>query len=321
MASISTSSLCPRRGYIWLTSPNRKVLVLPTTCKTWGCRACRVRVAALFSMRVEAGVLAYGGSWFITLTYKQGSRQVDAECVRKDWKAFWRMLRETEFRSLSWLRVVELTKKGQPHLHLVMQANSSRPNCYGGGGLEIRRYRHRWASCQCVAHMLSRAWYAVTGDSWIVDVSSVRSRKKSGDYLGKYLQKGDRFGLEALGFTRRWSSSKGWAGTGRIRLRQSKEAGGPGWERNDWSTSGHDLAGKVWDPETSAGRENDPLLDRVGPDLVFKLTEEREKGRVLKILRSGSHETNIRPPSVTNPGSRRRRHGDVRDRPTVRFAR
>lgn len=76
-------------------------------------------------------------------------------------------------------------------------------------------------------------WREVTGDSWIVHTVPVLGRRGAGSYLAKYMAKDhvQRGALVAAGFNRRWSTSRGWPGGGRIRLAQSKSAGGPGWDR------------------------------------------------------------------------------------------
>ena len=88
------------------------------------------------------------------------------------------------------------------------------------GNLRIREYKRRWAGCDCLAHVLSRHWYAVTGDSFIVHTTPVLGADGAGAYMAKYLVKtfGQEGRAKALGMRRRWSSSRGWPGSGRQRL-------------------------------------------------------------------------------------------------------
>lgn len=96
--------------------------------------------------------------------------------------------------------MVELTKKGQPHLHIVAL------RLEGSKGVLEREARE--------------AWYEATGDSYIVDVRPITSKYGIGFYLGKYLEKGfaHREEMVDLGFLRRWSASGGWPRAGKLTL-------------------------------------------------------------------------------------------------------
>ena len=76
-----------------------------------------------------------------------------------------------------------------------------------------------------MAHTFGRAWYEVMGDSWNVHANPVEGGKDPGEYMAKYLRK--TFGMEGrakeLGMARRWSSSRGWPGRGRMRLEPTVE--------------------------------------------------------------------------------------------------
>ena len=279
MLGMSTSSICPRGGFVWLTTHPGETVVLPTTCKTWDCRGCRDRLMALFTMRVEVGVLALGPCAFMTITYRQGENaQRDALSAATDWKELWRRLRRYHptIGEMKWLRVTELTKRSQPHFHVVLGPVTGRVRCYGSEGLEPARFKALLGTCDCLAHVVSGVWLGVTSDSWIVDATPVVGPGGSGRYLAKYMRKGslNRGALERLGFHRRWSSSRGWPGSGRIRLRQTVEGG---WRRADFSQ-----AGAYW---FAAQPTDHRLLDRVGNDLALVLGEKRHRKASLAYLK------------------------------------
>lgn len=219
------SSKCPRGGSIWLVSSEGSVK-MPTTCKTWRCKGCRDRLKSVFSARVEAGVYSLGRCAFMTLTYKMTSdSQRDALSVRKDWQEFWRRYKAKKYPKVQWLRVVEITKKGQPHLHVVMGPIEGRINCYGDKRIDARLFTEAMGNCDCLSHRMSELWLGVTGDSWHVHTMLVRGAGRAGAYLFKYMAKTltTWADLEALGFKRRYSNSKSWPGRGRVRLQGSLE--------------------------------------------------------------------------------------------------
>lgn len=298
------SSVCPRGGYIWLTSKNGQG-IMPTNCKTWGCRSCRDRLLNLFRMRVEAGVSALGKCAFITFTYKTGYESMrDAASVAEDWKELWRRLRSNgeTIGWFKWLRVVELTKKGQPHLHVVMESQEEKVRCYGRV-FDARSFRRRAGSCHCMSHRLSDLWEAITGDSWLVHTMPVVSAYGAARYLSKYLLKtmggvASHEPLERLGFKRRWSSSRGWPGSGRLRLAQSLRMGEGVMRLKDGRRSGwNDME---WIPISKSG-SMEAYLDRgieerVGPEAVKRISEKRaKKGKAVRLGRLVSNVSNDSP--------------------------
>ena len=114
------------------------------------------------------------------------------------------------WNKMSWLKVVEATKRGIPHHHLVV----------GGitGNERVDCGRPGYVQCvvDCVRHGFASAWFAVTGDSYIVHVRVVQGARKGASYMGKYLTKTLQGGdaLEELGFGRRFSKSANWPSVG-----------------------------------------------------------------------------------------------------------
>ena len=105
-----------------------EVLFAETNCGSWRCLGCRDRNRARFRAIVKYGVSTLGPCMFTTLTYKEGVQRLrHAGCVSKDWKAFYRLLRkrEPQLAKKACLRVMELTKAGTPHFHLLTGPISS----------------------------------------------------------------------------------------------------------------------------------------------------------------------------------------------------
>lgn len=202
--------------------------IVKTICKTWRCTVCKNKLRALYAARTRYGVHKLGPSYFITVTYEMGRRDaLTAEVARSDLRRFW-----VGFRKLNpgaeWCRVTELTQKGQVHHHIIVggignRMASCRMRPLDKGGYES--WGGRYCVKQCLKHEVSKLWKGVTGDSYIVDASRVRSAGRMGTYLSKYILKGEEYWerLNELGFQRRWNCSRGWPSPGRMRLAGSKE--------------------------------------------------------------------------------------------------
>lgn len=270
---------CERRGMVWLTTPLGRTLVMATACHTWGCDVCAPSLLALFTARVEIGVSRLEPCVFIALTYQAVSRvRRDARSVGRDWQALWRRFRRRGlYRNLKWLKVPELTKKRVPHLHVLAGRCEGEIRCYGKI-FDMARFKRRFDSCGCLSHVWSRDWFVVTGDSYLVHAVPVYSARGAGSYLGKYVRKGMqvRSDLESLGFKRRWSSSRGWPGGGRLRLAQTA---GAGWARIDY------LPGPLRFPSSFPDGSKEP---RVGENVTLALMkrrgERREERKIRKVI-------------------------------------
>lgn len=214
----ASSSICPRRGYVWLTHQTGVTIVMPTNCKAWACLACRDRKKSLFLMRVVYGLSTFDHFVFMTLTFETDNRpRHNAAFVEKMWRRLL-MRWKRKYPSTMWLRVVEATKKKQPHLHLIISGLRRSPTQIESCG----RYwtpQGRYDKCHCIQCDARREWYGVTGDSYVVDVSRVKSHNRTASYIAKYLAKGQAGFqvLKDLGFGRRWSRSNSWP-SGQLRL-------------------------------------------------------------------------------------------------------
>ena len=232
------SSRCPREGSMLLESKEGKRIIVNTTCNSWRCTSCRDKNRARFKAVVASGISNLANSAFITITYKADSqRLLVAGCVARDWKALFRALKKSDpwIVSLPKMRIMELTKRGTPHFHLVIGniPEERRIRCFGRS-LNIDDYRRRFDDCLCVAHCIARAWARVQGgESYIVHSMPVSSAMGAAVYLSKYLDKGfDAERGERLGMKRRWSTSRNWPSEARSRLKES----GRGWRRTQWAS-------------------------------------------------------------------------------------
>ncbi len=233
----ASSTDCPRKGHVFLQDHAGRRTIVNTVCNSWRCLACRDSNMARFKALVRTGCFSMERCSFITLTYKAGSERLErAGCVARDWKAFWRRLvkKRPELKGIPILRVMELTKKGTPHFHMIVGETQLRARCWGN---ELREplYRARMAECDCLAHVFAREWSVVQGgESYIVHATGVRSARGAGAYLAKYMRKEfDSDRAEELGMVRRWSTSRAWPREPRVRL----EPRG-GWKRS-WFSPGH----------------------------------------------------------------------------------
>ena len=219
---------CPRWGWVELSTRNRSY-VKETICKTWSCMVCRNKLINMVKMRMEYGCLKVGLSWLITLTLKPGEGRTlkDARYVKTAWTALLRSLKKRS-PNLSWIRVIEATKKGIPHLHLLVGGLSTTRIAACVSDKSKRIYTRKWfrMNCRsdCLMHEWAHVWSDVT-DSFNVDVKEVYGVKGAVGYLAKYLIKGflDRERLVELGFERRWSCSRNWPRETQIRLRGTLE--------------------------------------------------------------------------------------------------
>jgi len=220
----------------------------------------------------------------MTVTYVEGSDRLErAGCVGRDWRALWRRFHkhEPEMEQMEWLRIMELTKKGTPHHHVVIGPVVGKIRCWAKDTFRIGEYVKRMDSCPCLAHKWARQWWMVTGDSYIVHATEVVGAENAGGYMAKYLEKefdGER--AERLGMARRWSSSRGWPASGRLRLAQTERGG---WKRTAWAPH--------YVPEDIVGGPKD-LMERSGDDLTRKRAAERARkafiGKVSKYVTNDS---------------------------------
>lgn len=292
----SNSTDCPRKGYVRLGAYLRGSIIVPTNCKTWGCKGCRDRVMSRFRLIVSTGVSILGPCGFVTVTYKAGSTRLgDAKRVSRDWKALWRLSKKSWWSNLKWLRIVELTKKGTPHHHIVIGPIPRKGLiCIPKQGqhepktVYKRRYgkvfSERLARCDCLAHAMGRAWKEVTSDSWMVHAVECTGAAGAGGYMAKYLGKEfDGGRAAALGMQRRWSTSHGWPGTGKMEMKRTSSWG---WHSVEYQPGYLDpTAAGCYD---LAGRKvpMNELGDRRGPPILAKVVKAKRREAGIKKIES-----------------------------------
>ncbi len=109
--------ICPKAGYVVLTSDRGQKGAYRTICKSWSCRVCQKKKKSLFIEMVKHGCSVLGRCYSITLTFKMGlGEQRDARSAEGALRAFFRRLRRL-YPNLQYLKVLEMTKKNQPHYH------------------------------------------------------------------------------------------------------------------------------------------------------------------------------------------------------------
>lgn len=281
---------CPRRGYSILTreGPGLQRLIIQTRCKQKGCVPCAPAVRSHVALKAEIGNLIRPFSYFITLTLRKGTEPPrDARFVQKAWRQFLQRMKYTNewWGETKNLKVIELTKRGQPHLHLMVTGvpGGKEAKCKGNRNDKdwVKNGCYRLGA-ECIHHEVAKAWARVTeklgNESWVIDVSKVRSSKKAGLYISKYVTKGgdDAKRLGALGFKRVWSSSQGFTPDLRIRLRGTVEG--------KWTKVEYWQPNK--DPESwIAACDGDRDLQLVGHPLVMAKYETRRKQKMFEFVK------------------------------------
>lgn len=209
---------CKNGGFVRLYL-NGERITMPTICKTWSCETCQIALKQRLREMIRYGCSMDEHSYFITLTYRRTSDTVvDAEYVKGTWTAFLRKFRQQEPK-LKWFKVVEATKKGTPHLHLIMNGLGKRIPCDSGkDGNGVcahewtKRYMQKSCKKDCLEHQIGKLWMEVTGNSYVVDARQMLTAGGAAAYLTKYLTKNflSWYNLQELGFQRRWSCSRNW---------------------------------------------------------------------------------------------------------------
>lgn len=273
---------CNKKGIAWLTvredDGSDETIAIATTCKTKACLACQPKLTSLFRMIVEYGLRSsiQHRFYFTTFTYRAGKNlQRDVESVKADWRKMLLWFSTAFPTMVKWIRVIELTKAMQPHLHVIIgfSHGNERAACETKA-----RYDAEWLSrsCDCLEHRLSAAWLNIVGDSYVVDCKEIGSASWAASYLSKYVAKAfiHSEAFVALGFKRSWSRSRTW-GVERLQLATTKQGG---WHRVEFtagtSTSAYPREGSAawWLKST----EQHPLRARVGTELALELGHRYE---------------------------------------------
>ena len=246
----------------------------------------------MIAAMMQYGLSVLGTAYLVSVTFRVRSQDsgkpvsyVTAEYAERHWRELVRRLkRQSRFKNLATFRVVELTKQGQIHFHVLM----------GGITLDDAKWscdlNPNWAlipkrGCTCLRCGLSAVWYNVTGDSWIVDVRKVGSREGAAWYLCKYLGKtlyGEgREAIAEVGYSRRYMASGNWPRGSQMRRRGTVEKK---WVRTSWAR------GEGVMQHTLDKSRHHSLMEQMGTDLAkdFKLEKARKRLASLhETLRNG----------------------------------
>ena len=264
---------CPRRGVAIMKSRSGKMFGVGTRCKLWACPICRKKNRRALVENVEYAQSLMGPLWLLTLTLRniKGRELRGAEYVSQVWAAWLRLLKTRQawrFKTMEWMKVAELTKKGQPHLHVLM--------------IGVKKPE--------TAQKIMRAcWLEVTGDSFIVDFELVRHAGKMGNYLADYVFKGfyQRERMEAAGFSRRFSRSRGWPRGPTMVMH--------GTEKELWKGVGFEFANSQKEPLAGVVErieDGHPYFVRDGDSVSREMALRHEKRMRLAILKGVSNAVN-----------------------------
>jgi len=276
---------CPKRGVVQLFHKKYGLVYARTTCKTKSCRVCGPKQAALNGAIAEYGLRSLDPNpfSFITLTYYLGGPQTrrNAASVKADWGLMRLWLKE-KYPETWWMKVVELTQRKQPHLHLIL--SSGKTSLTSCGAPKGYGYGLEWSEldCDCDEHDWSRAWHRITRDSYIVDVKPVDNAAGASWYLTKYITKAmNDPSMRRLGFKRVWSKSQNWPYEKSrllatvLKLWEGKPVwvDGPDWEVREFlDEDTGEMTRDVWiDDEDNPH----PVQERIGTDLALIMDEER----------------------------------------------
>lgn len=157
---------------LWLARDGQELSLLCNKCNDRLCQSCqRERQAAVVEGVCLRMIDAANTLRFVTLTLKHHDIPLSVQIDRLI--SSFKLLRSNSevakaIQGGAWFLEVKLDKAGRlwhPHLHCIVE----------GSYVEQRV----WA----------RAWHAVTGDSWIVDVQIVDNPKRRAQYVSKYSTK------------------------------------------------------------------------------------------------------------------------------------
>ena len=146
--------------------------VRPILCDRWSCALCGPRRAAWLKRQIARTVDREGLTHFWTLTLRRYGDEAltPAESVVQFARiqACWNRARlalsrraKGEGVELKYVWVIETTKAGMPHLHLLTNYDPGRS-------------------------VLSAVWMKATGDSWVTDDEPIRDEGNAANYIAKY---------------------------------------------------------------------------------------------------------------------------------------
>jgi hypothetical protein len=152
--------------------------LVPATCRRWKCPRCGRRKARILAARIARTK----AKRFITLTYRprpDKSPQEALDELNHAWRTIWKRVKRAQgARAAGYVRIVEVTRAGWPHLHLAVD-------------------------CQFISQENLSTWTEELLDSPIVDIRAIKTEKGLARYLAKYLTKQS----EAISSRRRYGAT------------------------------------------------------------------------------------------------------------------
>lgn len=279
---------CPKKGFIRLHDMEGfHVGTKSTVCKLWRCEACQRKLLNLFKMRIRHGCLTVRPWYFITVTFRMGFQlQRSAPSAMEDLTRLFRIAKK-RWPQIMYVKVPELTKKGQIHFHLMIGNVGEPVDCCGTKfkGKHTHRFTALWAKkeCACLEHVFAGWWLDITGDSYRVQVDKVYKPSGAGNYLSKYFMKdftAERDTMSALGFTNRYSFSRNFPRMERMRMQGTDD---DNWGRVDRISMPTNRRHRKWLQREVAETDvsEDPLLAQVGEEYML---EEMRRAKYKKFI-------------------------------------
>lgn len=154
------------------------VTIIPASCRRWACGTCGPKKARKLRDRIARAT----PERLITLTIRADSKrspQDQLDDLHHAWRDVWkRIVRLAPSRPHGYVRIVEVTAQGTPHLHIL-------------------------ATCPYVRQSTLSLWMRQLIGSPIVDIRRINNTRKAAAYVAKYLTKQ----TEAVAHRRRWSAT------------------------------------------------------------------------------------------------------------------
>jgi len=173
------SERCASGSLVKVEGPIRRVY--PATCRTWNCPGCGPRKGRQLAARISR----CPGRRMITLTWRPRENVTPKEALDElnhAWRTIWKRIKRAQGEDArGYVRIVEVTKAGWPHLHILVQC----------------RFVH--------VRTLSR-WMGDLTNSPIVDARAIKKASDLSRYVSKYLTKQ----AGTLAGRRRWSATPRW---------------------------------------------------------------------------------------------------------------
>lgn len=141
-----------------------RAIVAPLRCKRWQCEFCRPMRKRWLRRDVRKGHPIR----FLTLTIRAGSQETPDHAARAlalQWRNMWRAIKRMfPGKDVAFLCVFERTKKGWPHLHIVLRTPY----------IEQQWFKKRMQEAL---------------DSPVVDIRKIGDIRKAANYVAKYVAK------------------------------------------------------------------------------------------------------------------------------------